>query len=1071
MRVDLYCSNATYPDLGAIIDTKYTNDQGWYGLDVTVRNCTYYYIKQTNLPGYNSDGATVDPDGGAVVMTADLIQYAAPLWGKTWTGNKFWDMKISTPTPTSTVTGTPGGTDTPTPTATITRTPGGTDTPTPTATITRTPTRTTTGTRVTPTPTLTPTPTATGSPSADVQITKQIYPETDPIALPRVKPGQQVLSVIVVWNAGPSAATGVVFTDTLPLGMMVPSATLYSECAVVQHNPDVVRCDLGDLAPLSGLDWPIYATVDPGVCDLLTNSATVSSDTPDPAPSNNTTSVTVDAGPCPELPVTVTKTLKDPSAGIANVGDLVTFEIHATNAGATPATVDLEDTFLDAEFDFISANPVPNAITSDGTHHLLVWQGVTIPAGGAVTHQVQLRTKLPGATATNCARYRPAPAPGAAATSGPLSCVGVSVQPLPGRHFTVTKKFTVPTNHVAPLGGLLAFTTQWLNTGTEDADVVQIVDSIAPASVSPYFPRAAGWSGPFATGDWKELKAVLIAEDVAMPAVNTAEWTVTWPDGTQETRIAKDHVLIVDGQPAKGLFISKELMDPLPSGVVSDTVSYHVAITNVTGIDLPILLLDDIFSPQCLTFASASIPPASVTAGAVAWLNIGPLPRGASIGMDVSFHADAVCPAALNCAVARYTLAGSPTLYAQACEPARILGDRPQLVVTKQRIGAGPVAVGDTVDWEIEIENIDAAPLAVVPLHDGYQAARFDFVSASPPPDSTDLANGRLDWNDLGPLGPGHTHTVIVRLIARTPALDATNCTESSYSVGSSSLTPSDCATVDILSELPSISVEKERVTQDPTKPVTVGDTVTFKVTVSNTGPEPLVNLVVQDGYDANCMSFITAPGMATTISSGLLHWEIPSLAAGATLSWDVIFRVENPCWPAGLGNCAIADAESPQGQPVHDDTCVEFTAAAPEPALRVEKRLADPQRLPGLLDIIRFEVVVRNAGNNTLATVPLHDWYDADCMEFVSAIPSPDWVNPTTGEIHWDNVGPLGPGDAAVASVFVRGRAVCLPFTWNCTRAWWEVNGQTELDAMDCVELPIGPPAYQLYLPLMLKD
>ncbi len=37
VRVDLHCSNENYPDLGAIIDTQYTNDQGWYGLDVDVR--------------------------------------------------------------------------------------------------------------------------------------------------------------------------------------------------------------------------------------------------------------------------------------------------------------------------------------------------------------------------------------------------------------------------------------------------------------------------------------------------------------------------------------------------------------------------------------------------------------------------------------------------------------------------------------------------------------------------------------------------------------------------------------------------------------------------------------------------------------------------------------------------------------------------------------------------------------------------------------------------------------------------------------------------------------------------
>ena len=155
----------------------------------------------------------------------------------------------------------------------------------------------------------------------------------------------------------------------------------------------------------------------------------------------------------------------------------------------------------------------------------------------------------------------------------------------------------------------------------------------------------------------------------------------------------------------------------------------------------------------------------------------------------------------------------------------------------------------------------------------------------------------------------------------------------------------------------------------------------------------------------------------------------------------------------------------------MEDDSCAELDIEPPEPQLSVTKRLVGPPQMPAVGSIFQFEIVVQNTGNTVLATVPLHDEYDHGCMEFVGAIPSPDWANPATGEIHWDNLGPLGPGDAAVISVFMRGIGICLPATWNCSRAWWEVNGAIELDAMDCAELPIGLPRYQVYLPVTMKE
>jgi len=358
-----------------------------------------------------------------------------------------------------------------------------------------------------------------------------------------------------------------------------------------------------------------------------------------------------------------------------------------------------------------------------------------------------------------------------------------------------------------------------------------------------------------------------------------------------------------------------------------------------------------------------------------------------------------------------------------------------------------------------------------------------------------------LDWNNLGSLAPGGKHTVTLRLSAKAPGLAATNCAETHYTVGSSNLTPSDCATVDIIAEPPAIRVQKERVAQNPEAPVAVGDNVTFKLSVSNVGPVPLSNVIVLDEYNLQCMAFLSAPGMATAFTPGLLRWQIGALAVGETRSWEVVFRVKDICSHAPFGNCVIADGEGPQGQPVHDATCLEIETEPARPELRVVKRLAEPLAQPVLDSVLRYDVVVQNPGNTTLAVVEAHDNWDSDCLEYVGAIPAPDGVDAASGIAFWANVGPLGPGESAVLDIFLRAKAICA-WTPNCVHAIWLVDDIPELDEMDCVEVTIGqtptstptatptvtptarttptptstptrPPgeAYQIYLPLILAN
>ncbi len=88
VTVSLYCSN-NQGQQGTLLRSTTTDSDGWYGLDVYDSDvCDYFNIVETDPDGYTYNGATTV---GGNVITANWIEYAYPLDGKTLTGNKFWD--------------------------------------------------------------------------------------------------------------------------------------------------------------------------------------------------------------------------------------------------------------------------------------------------------------------------------------------------------------------------------------------------------------------------------------------------------------------------------------------------------------------------------------------------------------------------------------------------------------------------------------------------------------------------------------------------------------------------------------------------------------------------------------------------------------------------------------------------------------------------------------------------------------------------------------------------------------------------------------------------------------------
>jgi uncharacterized repeat protein (TIGR01451 family) len=247
---------------------------------------------------------------------------------------------------------------------------------------------------------------------ADLSITKTDSP--DPVIA-----GNPLTYTITVSNDGPSTAFDVTITDTIPAGTTFVSgedgngATV---CALVQ--PGTVVCDLGTMNP--GDTEVVFLTVlvspslDPGT--VLTNTATVSSSTDDPDPSDNTASSDTTVNTRAELWLDKQATLRS-----GNPANLVTYTLIVhndsgceTDAQSTPTpncgaggpsdarTVSVTDTLPLDNKKFVVQFVSPQCTYNKPIHQVTCTSSV-IPAGAVATFVIEAQVSGSVGTISNTA--------------------------------------------------------------------------------------------------------------------------------------------------------------------------------------------------------------------------------------------------------------------------------------------------------------------------------------------------------------------------------------------------------------------------------------------------------------------------------------------------------------------------------------------------------------------------------------------------------------------------------------------------------------------------------------------
>ncbi len=483
----------------------------------------------------------------------------------------------------------------------------------------------------TTTPTNTVTTTTTVAPSADLLVQLN---QSEPSALV----GQDLTYTIDVINAGPSNATGVILSDTLPANSTVVSATS-TMGATPQINGTSLTANIsalpnGQTAVITVIIMPLT-----GAVPSITDSASVTSATTDPNTVNNSASLPTQVAADSDLVLTVV-----PSATSVQVGQNLTYTYTVVNNGPNDATTTALTDPLPTGVSFVSGT-----VTVAG----VVAAAPTLVGGSVVAN---LGTVTNGSTATVTIVL----SPGEAALPSIVNVATVAsalVSPIPtDGTATVTTPVTAladvgvtitgPTGTV-PVGQDVTYTINVLNNGPDDAAGVTISDLI-PASltyvsassttpgVTPTFTGStvSAVIGTLTVGGTAQVTIVALTSAAAAPTVSDM---VNVTSSTQDPNPSNNQASVTTSvTPISDVAVTiSAAPEPVQMG---QNLTYTINVVNNGPNDASGVTFSDEL-PAGLTFISAtstlgSAPAYSATTGMVT-STLGSLPTASTAKLTI----------------------------------------------------------------------------------------------------------------------------------------------------------------------------------------------------------------------------------------------------------------------------------------------------------------------------------------------------------------------------------------------------------------------------------------------------
>lgn len=267
--------------------------------------------------------------------------------------------------------------------------------------------------------------------------------------------GNNLTYTVAVTNGGPSTASGVFVTNTLPPSVIVQSASVGQGAAVINGN--VVLFNVGSLT--NGARVVGTITVIPTALGSISATSRVSANQADPIVANNTATAVTAVGPAADLLLSLTDN-PDPVV----VGNNWTYSLGITNLGPSSAENAVINFALPAGITVVSTNSSQGTLSRAGS--VITVQLGTLAGGGFAIVTAEVNATNSGLYTANASISSSAADPNTAnnnvAAATTVAPPAVVIVPAGA---TVTAESQSPANGAVDIGETVTLTLRLRNGG------------------------------------------------------------------------------------------------------------------------------------------------------------------------------------------------------------------------------------------------------------------------------------------------------------------------------------------------------------------------------------------------------------------------------------------------------------------------------------------------------------------------------------------------------------------------------------------------------------------------------
>ncbi len=321
--------------------------------------------------------------------------------------------------------------------------------------------------------------------SASTTINAQADVAINKTAPASVTAGTNLTYTITVNNNGPSNAASVAWTDALPAGTTFVSLNQTSGPAFNCSGTTTISCSVATLANGASATFSLVVAVSPGATGVLSNTATVTSPTPDTNNGNNSSTAPTTVNVSSDVSIT-----KNGAPASIAAGNNITWTIVVSNTGPSTATTVTMTDVLPANTAFVSLGQSGAAFNcttpAAGAAGTVTCTAATLATGASTTFTLVASTAVttPPGTISNTATVSSASADPNNGNNSATSSTTVGQVDL-----SLTK--TVPAGPFSA-GGTVTFTLTATNNSAFDASNVVVTDNLpSPMTMTGSTPPGA----------------------------------------------------------------------------------------------------------------------------------------------------------------------------------------------------------------------------------------------------------------------------------------------------------------------------------------------------------------------------------------------------------------------------------------------------------------------------------------------------------------------------------------------------------------------------------------------------